>query len=103
MDDEPVSYFNAYDDELDDDELDDIVTPVATPATSGKPAAAPKPAVQRKPAAVAPKKQANPSLPAAKPQSRQTKSAEAKIAPGDRYVVPVEINGADSDWLIPTT
>ena len=28
---------------------------------------------------------------------------KAKPATSDRYVVPVEINGADSDWLIPTT
>lgn len=101
--DEPVSYFNAYDNELDDDELDDLVPS----KPKSKPAAA---APVKKPAAPA-KKPTPPS--AAKPQPKQgkpvsapveaKKAADAKSASGDRYVVPVEINGADSDWLIPTT
>ena len=101
--DAPVSYFNAYDNELDDDELDDLVPS----KPKSKPAAA---APAKKPAAPA-KKPTPPS--AAKPQPRQAKpvsapveakkAADAKSASGDRYVVPVEINGADSDWLIPTT
>ena len=72
--DEPVSYFDAYDDELDDDELDDLVAPVGKPKVAPRPT----PAAQKKPVASAPRKD-------------------------DRYIVPVEINGADSDWLIPTT
>ena len=94
--DAPVSYFNAYDNELDDDELDDLVP--------SKP--------KSKPAAAVPAKKPTPPS-AAKPQSKQAKpvsapveakkAADAKSASGDRYVVPVEINGADSDWLIPTT
>ena len=101
--DEPVSYFNAYDNELDDDELDDLVPS----KPKSKPAAA---APAKKPAAPA-KKPTPPS--AAKPQPKQAKpvsapveakkAADAKSASGDRYVVPVEINGANSDWLIPTT
>jgi len=101
--DAPVSYFNAYDSELDDDELDDLVPS----KPKSKPAAA---APAKKPAAPA-KKPTPPS--AAKPQPKQArpvsapveakKAADAKSASGDRYVVPVEINGADSDWLIPTT
>ena len=101
--DEPVSYFNAYDNELDDDELDDLVPS----KPKSKPAAA---APAKKPAAPA-KKPTPPS--AAKPQPKQAKpvsapveakkAVDAKSASGDRYVVPVEINGADSDWLIPTT
>ena len=77
----PLSYFDAYDDDFDDDDdLDEIITAPAKP--KGKPAAKPQP----KPAAPKP-----------------TASVEAKSATGDRYVVPVEINGANSDWLIPTT
>jgi murein DD-endopeptidase MepM/ murein hydrolase activator NlpD len=77
----PLSYFDAYDDDFDDDDdLDEIITTPAKP--KGKPAAKPQP----KPAAPKP-----------------TASVEAKSATGDRYVVPVEINGANSDWLIPTT
>ena len=101
--DEPVSYFNAYDNELDDDELDDLVPS----KPKSKPTAA---APAKKPAAPA-KKPTPPS--AAKPQPKQAKpvsapveskkAADAKSASGDRYVVPVEINGADSDWLIPAT
>jgi hypothetical protein len=101
--DEPVSYFNAYDNELDDDELDDLVPS----KPKSKPAAA---APAKKPAAPA-KKPTPPS--AAKPQPKQAKpvsapveakkAADAKSASGDRYVVPVEINGANSDWLIPST
>lgn len=91
--DEPVSYFNAYDNELDDDELDDLVPS----KPKSKPAAA---APAKKPAAPA-KKPTPPS--AAKPQPKPAAPAKAKPATSDRYVVPVEINGADSDWLIPTT
>lgn len=106
--DRPVSYFDAYEDDvdLDDDglsadELDDLV-PSAKPKPKAKPAAA---APAKKPSAGA-KKPMAPSA-AARPQAKQIKSVsapvEAKSASGDRYVVPVEINGANSDWLIPTT
>ncbi len=101
--DAPVSYFDAYDNDLDDDELEDLV-----PSKPKSKSAAAAPA--KKPAAPA-KKPTPPS--AAKPQPKQAKpvsapveakkAADAKSASGDRYVVPVEINGADSDWLIPTT
>ena len=105
--DRPVSYFDTYDNDLDDDELEDIV-PAAKPKSTGKPAAVPA----RNPAASAAKKPASPSTASAKPQpdpvaqrptSKPAPSAAAKPATSDRYVVPVEINGADSDWLIPTT
>ena len=105
--DRPVSYFDTYDNDLDDDELEGIV-PAAKPKSTGKPAAAPA----RKPAASAVKKPAPPSTASAKPlpdpvaqrpTSKPAPSAAAKPATSDRYVVPVEINGADSDWLIPTT
>ena len=101
--DAPVSYFDAYDDEIDDDELDDLV-PSSKPKPTAKPAAAPA----RKPAAGAVKKPSTPSTSAAKPQPKPVASkpaapAKANSAASDRYVVPVEINGANSDWLIPTT
>ena len=102
----PVSYFDAYEDDvdLDDDglsadELDDLV-PSAKPKPKAKPAAAPA----TRPAASPAKKPATPSPAAAKTKPVQkTAPATAKAATSDRYVVPVEINGADSDWLIPTT
>ena len=96
--DAPVSYFDAYDNELDDDELDDLV-PSAKPKAKAKPAAAPA----KRPAASPAKKPATPSTAAAKPQPKPAAPAKPKAAASDRYVVPVEINGADSDWLIPTT
>ena len=105
--DRPVSYFDSYDDELDDDELADIV-PAAKPKSNSKPVAAPA----RKPTTSATKKPASPSTTTAKPQAKSampkptpkpTATVEAKSAASDRYVVPVEINGANSDWLIPTT
>ena len=102
----PVSYFDAYEDDvdLDDDglsadELDDLV-PSAKPKPKAKPAAAPA----KRPAASPAKKPSTPSTAAAKTKPVQkTAPAKAKAATSDRYVVPVEINGADSDWLIPTT
>ena len=102
----PVSYFDAYEDDvdLDDDglsadELDDLV-PSAKPKPKAKPAAAPA----KRPAASPAKKPVTPSTAAAKTKPVQkTAPAKAKAATSDRYVVPVEINGADSDWLIPTT
>ena len=106
--DRPVSYFDTYDNDLDDDELEDIVEPLAKPKASSKTAVAPA----RKPAANAAKKPTSPSTASARPQSdpaasrqtpKQLAPVKAKPAAGDRYVVPVEINGADSDWLIPTT
>ena len=92
--DEPVSYFNAYDNELDDDELDDLVPS----KPKSKPAAA---APAKKPAA--PAKKPTPPSAASNPQPKPAAPAKAKPATSDRYVVPVEINGADSDWLIPAT
>lgn len=101
----PVSYFDAYEDDvdLDDDglsadELDDLV-PSAKPKPKAKPAAAPA----KRPAASPAKKPATPSTAAVKPQPKPAAPAKPKAAASDRYVVPVEINGADSDWLIPTT
>ena len=96
--DAPVSYFDAYDNELDDDELDDLV-PSAKPKAKAKPAAAPA----KRPAASPAKKPTTPSTAAVKPQPKPAAPAKPKAAASDRYVVPVEINGADSDWLIPTT
>ena len=110
-----INYFEAYDDDvdlddddLDDDELDDIVAPFLNKKTDSKPAATSKTA-PKKPAPSASKKPTTPSPSAAKPKPAAPKSTskpapavEARSA-GDRYVVPVEINGADSDWLIPTT
>ena len=96
--DAPVSYFDAYDNELDDDELDDLV-PSAKPKAKAKPAAAPA----KRPAASPAKKPSTPSTAAVKPQPKPAAPAKPKAAASDRYVVPVEINGADSDWLIPTT
>ena len=102
----PVRYFDAYDDDLDDDELDEITAPAATTKPKSKPAA--KPATAPKPPAATPKKPAPPSQASTKPQTKPaapkpTAPVEAKSAVSDRYVVPVEINGANSDWLIPTT
>jgi len=96
----PISYFDAYDDDvdLDDDELDDLV-PASKPKANSKPAATPA----KKPAVSMTKKPTTPSTAAAKPQSKPAATVEAKPPTGDRYVVPVEINGTDSDWLIPMT
>ena len=100
----PISYFDAYDEDvdLDDDELDDIVAPFTDKKMDSKPAVPAK-----KPVPAATKRPASPSTAAAKPQSKpvtkQTVPVEAKMTMGDRYVIPVEINGTDSDWLIPTT
>lgn len=79
----PISYFAAYD----DDELDEIPARATKPNARRKPASAPKTAAPES-AATTP---SEPVPPVAKP------------AVGDRYVIPVEINGADSDWDIPTT
>ncbi len=91
---------DAYDNALDDDELEDILKPISTAKAPKTPATTPKPAAPQKPAA---KPQPKPVAP--KPVApKQEAPAEAKPATGgDRYVVPLEINGVDSDWLIPTT
>ena len=84
--DAPVSYFDAYDNELDDDELDDLV-PSAKPKAKAKPAAAPA----KRPAASPAKKPTAPSTAAVKPQPKPA----APAAPAPQAPIDLGIDSSD--------
>jgi len=109
--DKPISYFSAYKDDKDvkpdNDDLDDIDEVVAPVVESQRKEEAPK--AKPQPPAAKPKPAAKPQVePAAKPPVKPAAKPAAnpiekpKAEPSDHIKVPVEINGAGSDWLIPT-
>lgn len=94
--DKPISYFSAYKDDKDVkpdiDDIDEVVAPVVESQRK----------VEAKPAAKQPVKPA--ARPVAQPAARPAANPieKPKAEPSDHIKVPVEINGAGSDWLIPT-
>ena len=117
--DAPISYFDAYNKEVEaeesaeaePDDIDDLISglPPTEPIAEKS---APKPPSAKVPSEKpTPKKAASampaPKAPAAMPDAvkpdTEKPAAKPKAPAADHFNVPLEINGEASDWLIPTT